>query len=139
MTRDNGSRRGDPLSGPEAVRERIDARSLVVTPPARHRFDVAVRQAFPTAELIQPLTRRTRARGWRWWLDLVVGPGAVDLAQQLSGFAGFYLVREAGPGSAQWLVKVTDTELVRAPWTQPASRRRIVVGDNVLTKAPYTL
>ena len=138
MTRDNGPRRGDPLSGPEAVREQIDARSLVVTPPARHRFDVAVRHAFPTADLIVPLIRRTRARGWRRWLGLLE-PGVVDLTRQLSDVAGFYLVREAGPGSAQWLVKVTDTELVRTPWTGPAPRRRIVVGDNVLTRAPYRL
>lgn len=127
------------FEGPGSTTERIDARSLVVRPPARHRFDVAVRAAFPDAALVQPLTRRTRLRGWRWWVDLLVQPGLLDLARQADDFAGFYLVREDAAGTRQWLVKVTDTTLVRSRLAEPFAGRKLVHGDDVLTKAPYRL
>lgn len=130
----------DIVGGPGSTTEVIDARSLVVERPARHRFDVAARAAFPDAAVVQPLTRRTRLRGWRWWLDLLVQPGVLDLARQAEGLVGFFLVREGTePGTRQWLLRVSDTALVRTPLDEPFTGRKLVVGDDVLTKAPYRL
>ncbi|WP_212723042.1 helix-turn-helix transcriptional regulator [Nocardioides jishulii] len=128
--------RDDLVSGPGAVTEEIDARSYRVEKPARHRFDAAVRAAFPDADVVQPLVRSKRLRGWRFWLDLLVQPGVVGAHEQLSDFAGFFLVEQRGQ---QLLVRVTDTTLTRRPPDETFTGRRLVLGDDVLRRAPYRL
>lgn len=122
--------------GTTSLVEGIDARSFEVRRPARHRFDAVVRAHFPGAEIVQPLTRTKKLSGWKWWLDLITFPGAFDVAGQLDDRAGFFLVEE---GDGRWLVKVSDTRLVRTALSEPFAGRRLVIGDDVLRKAPYRL
>ncbi|MFT4471538.1 helix-turn-helix domain-containing protein [Arthrobacter sulfonylureivorans] len=125
----------DDLSA-QIIREPIDIAQYKKSGKERGRFDAAVRAKYPSAKVIYPLTRRRKLTTWESIVDFVIQPGTLNAADSLRDLSGYYVV---DLGDRHLLVNVSKEFVESRELTAKFDKRKQVIGDNVFTKAPYTL
>jgi transcriptional regulator with XRE-family HTH domain len=120
----------------QIIREPIDIGHYKKSGKERGKFDAAVRATYPNAAVIYPLTRRRKLTTWESIVDFVVQPGTLTAADSLRDLSGYYVV---DLGDRHLLVNVSKEFVESRELTAKFDKRKQVIGDNVFTKAPYTL
>ena len=120
----------------QVIREPIDLTQYRKSGKERGAFDAAVRAKYPSAGVIYPLTRRRKLTTWESIVDFVVQPGTLNAADSLRDLSGYYVV---DLGDRHLLVNVSKEFVESRELTTRFNKRKQVIGDNVFTKAPYTV
>jgi transcriptional regulator with XRE-family HTH domain len=120
----------------QIIREPIDIGQYKKSGKERGKFDAAVRATYPNADVIYPLTRRRKLTTWEAIVDFVVQPGTLTAADSLRDLSGYYVV---DLGDRHLLVDVSKEFVESRELNAKFDKRKQVIGDNVFTKAPYTL
>ena len=118
------------------IREPVDLDSFTGTGRGRSRKDAAVAARFSDADAIYPLIRRKKLNRWEFMLDLVTSWGVSQLADYAVNPDAYYLVEKGG---RQYLVRVSDEFITTGEMAAKADTRRFTIGNNVFTKAVYSL
>lgn len=107
------------------IKEAINLDDYEISGQCRDKKDAACLANNCDANAIYALIRRRNMTKAEWWVDLIVQPGVVDVLDQFSNTASFYLVEK---GTKQYLVKVTKDFLTTNELADRVDVKKFVIG-----------
>ncbi len=98
----------------------------------RDRRDAVCAAKHGDASAIYSLLRTRKMSRVEWWIDFFIQPGVVDILDQLSEIASYYLVEK---GAKQYLVKVTKDFITTSELADRIDTKKFVIGKYKFTKS----
>ena len=108
------------------IKEAISLNEYEKTGKCRDKKDAVCLAKNKDADAIYALIRQKKMGKAEWLVDFVVQPGVVQVLDQFSELASFYLVEK---GTKQYLVKVTKEFIITNELTDKVDVKRFVVGN----------
>ena len=110
----------------EKLKEAINLEEYEKTGKCRDKKDAVCVDKNKDATAIYALFRQKKMSGAEWLIDFFVQPGIVQVLDQFSEFAAFYLVEK---GTKQYLVKVTKEFITTNELADRVDANKFVVGN----------
>lgn len=108
------------------IKEAINLDEYKKTGKCRDKKDAVCLDKNKDATAIYALFREKKMSKVEWLIDLIVLPGVVDMLDQFSELAAFYLVEK---GTKQYLVKVTKEFITTKELADKVDVKKFVVGN----------
>jgi transcriptional regulator with XRE-family HTH domain len=118
------------------VKETINIKDYEKTGKCRSKYDAAVRAKYPKATIIYPLIRFKKMSFIENIIDFIVQPGVLQVADSLNNMSAYYLVELE---QNQLLVNVTKEFIESRELNCKFTEKKMVIGNNVFKKSPYTI
>lgn len=113
------------------IKEAIHLDDYEKTGKCRNKKDAVCFAKNPDAEQICTLFRQKKMTKAEWIIDFLVQPGVVQVLDQFSDLASWYLVEKKGK---QYLVKVTDDFITTNELAEKVDVKRFVIGNHQYKK-----
>lgn len=107
------------------IKEAINLDDYEKAGNCRDKKDAACLAKNEAANAIYALFRTRKMSRIEWGVDFIIHPGVVNVLDQLSDYASFYLVEK---GTKQYLVKVTKDFIITNELADRVDVRKFVVG-----------
>lgn len=98
----------------------------------RDRRDAVCAAKHGDASAIHSLLRTRKMSRIEWWIDFIIQPGVVDVLDQFSEIASYYLVEK---GAKQYLVKVTKEFITTSELADRIDTKKFVIGKYKFIKS----
>lgn len=113
------------------IKEAINLEEFKKSGKCRDKKDAVCLAKNADAAAIYALQRAKKMSKSEWLIDFIVQPGVVDVLDQLSEIASFYLVEKNGK---QFLVKVTSDFIISSELADKVEVKKFVIGNHQYKK-----
>ena len=119
------------------IKEEIDIEAYQKSGKCRSKYDAAVKEKYPNANVIYPLIRKKKLNFKQQIIDFMsIQPGILQIADYCNDMTSYYLVEM---NNKQLLVQVTKTYIEGRELKFKFDGKKCIIDDNLFKKTTYTI
>ncbi|MFP7299648.1 helix-turn-helix domain-containing protein [Neobacillus niacini] len=118
------------------IKENIDIAIYQKGGKFRSKYDAVVKDKYPNAKVIYPLIRRKKLNLVQEFIDFIVQPGVLQVADSFNDLSSYYLVELT---NRQILVQITKTIIEGKELNHKFEGKKCIIDGSIFKKAIYTI